>query len=227
MRIARNSTLFLVFVGLVFTSSASAQFGGLGKKKDDGGGGGGKSQAATELQQETLVKNFVAAQGSLLEAQSLVAGALGLKKQKDKLDAERDALGKGNVNTKILKKSSGVTAGAEKAIQKRIDSGAVLSDEGKKLMAKSLVPYAKGVVGVTKLVGDAKTLAEGIQAQIKSAGVMGAMKVKKKFDVGLYVAPKVPKLSGDLVKQLGSMIAFAKKNGVGVPKEATDAISFP
>ena len=84
--------------------------------------------------------------------------------------------------------------------------------------------YALAIAGVAGMVNDAKTLADGIQGQIKSAGMMGAMKVKKAFDVGLYIAPKVPGLAAGMTKQLASMVSFAKKNGVTVPKDASDLI---
>jgi hypothetical protein len=211
-----------ILLAFIAVAPATGQFSGFEKK--DAGSGGGASKADVELQQEQLVKKFVGAQRNLLQAQALVAEALGLKGDKEKLDAERDALSKGNVDKKALKKSVRLTKDAQKAIDKKTAEGKALSDTGKKLMAKSLVPYAKSVAGVTGMVGDAKTLADGIQAQIKAAGAMGAMKVKKAFDVGLYVAPKVPGLAAGMTKQLGSMVSYAKKNGVRVPKEATDLI---
>ena len=223
MRTGRLVSMLFVGVALVFAGTAEAQFGGLGKKKEEKGGGGA-SQADVELQQEKLVNSFVTAQQNLLEAQSLVAEALGLKEEKEKLDVERKSLSSGNVDKKALKKTVGLTENAQKAIQKKMDAGEALSAEGKTLIAKSLVPYAKSVAGVAAMVDDAKNLADGIQAQIKSAGMMGAMKVKKAFDVGLYIAPKVPGFATGMVKQLGSMVSFAKKNGVKVPKDASDLI---
>lgn len=222
MKSKTYARLFAVLIAMLVANPALAQFGGLGKKKE--AKGGGASQADVEVQQEALVKSFVGAQQNLLEAQSLVAEALGLKAEKDKLDAERDALGKGNVNKKSLKKTVGLTENAQKAIKKKMEAGESLSDEGKVLLGKSLVPYAKSVAGVAAMVSDAQNLAKGIQAQVKAAGFSGAMKVKKTFDVGLYIAPKVPGLATGMVKQLGSMVSFAKKNGVDVPKEASDLI---
>ncbi len=225
MRIIRNRTIasaLIVGLAVVLGGTAEAQFGDFGKKKE--AKGGGASQADVELQQERLVKSFVGAQQNLLEAQSLVAEALGLKEEKDKDEDERGVVGQGNVDKKALKKTVGLTENAQKAIQKKMDAGEALSAEGKTLIAQSLVPYAKSVAGVVAMVDDAKNLADGIQAQIKSAGMTGAMKVKKAFDVGLYVAPKVPGFATGMVKQLGSMVSFAKKNGVKVPKEASDLI---
>ncbi len=213
----------VISLALAAASPAAAQFGGLGKKKE-AKSGGGASQADVEVQQEKLVKSFVASQENLLEAQSLVADALGLKGEKEKLDAERKALGSGSADKKSLKRSVGLSEDAQDAIDKKMEAGEALSDSGKKLIAKSLVPYAKSVAGVVDMVNDAKTLADGIQGQIKSAGMMGAMKVKKTFDVGLYIAPKVPGLAAGMTKQLTSMVSFAKKNGVKVPKEASDLI---
>lgn len=213
----------VISLALAAASPAAAQFGGLGKKKE-AESGGGASQADVEVQQQKLVKSFVASQENLLEAQSLVADALGLKGEKEKLDAERKALGSGSADKKSLKRSVGLSEDAQDAIDKKMEAGEALSDSGKKLIAKSLVPYAKSVAGVVDMVNDAKTLADGIQGQIKSAGMMGAMKVKKAFDVGLYIAPKVPGLAAGMTKQLTSMVSFAKKNGVKVPKEASDLI---
>lgn len=210
-------------LALMASSPAVAQFGGFGKKTEEKSGGGA-SQADVEVQQEKLVKSFVASQESLLQAQSLIAEALGLKGEKEKLDAERKALGSGSADKKSLKRSVGLSEDAQETIQKKMDAGEALSDSGKKLIAKSLVPYSISVAGVAGMVIDAKTLASDIQGQVKSAGMAGAMKVKKAFDVGLYIAPKVPGLAAGMTKQLASMVSFAKKNGVKVPKEASDLI---
>jgi len=212
----------VVSLALMVASPAAAQFGGFGKKKEEKGGGA--SQADVEVQQEKLVKSFVASQENLLQAQSLVAEALGLKAEKEKLDAERKALGSGSADKKSLKRSVGLSEDAQEAIQKKMKAGDALSDSGKKLIAQSLVPYAKSVAGVTDMVNEAQALVDGIQGQVKAAGMTGAMKVKKTFDVGLYIAPKVPGLAAGMTKQLASTVSFAKKNGVKVPKEASDLI---
>ena len=213
----------VVSLALMAASPAAAQFGGFGKKKEEKSGGGA-SQADVEVQQEKLVKSFVASQENLLQAQSLVADALGLKGEKEKLDAERKALGSGSADKKSLKRSVGLSEDVQKDIQERMDKGEALSDSGKKLIAQSLIPYSKSVAGVAGMVNDAKSLADGIQGQVKAAGMMGAMKVKKTFDVGLYIAPKVPGLAAGMTKQLASIVKFAKKNGVDIPSEATDLI---
>lgn len=223
MNRSRILLAILVIVMVAVAGTSSAQFGDLMKKKDSGGESGA-SQTDVEAQQTQLVKRFVGAQEDLIDAQSLIADALGLKKEKEKLETEGKALGKGNVDKSSLQKSVAVTENANKAIQKKIDEGATLSDEGKALLGKSLIPYAKSVTGTAGMVGDAKNLATGIQAQIKAAGMMGAMKVKKAFDVGLYLAPKIPTLAGGQLSQLKKMIDFARKTGVKIPKDVNDAI---
>jgi len=208
-----------VSLALLLSTPAAAQFGGFGKKKEDSGGGA--SQADVELQQENLVKSFAGAQVNLMEAQSLLAEALGLKELKETLDAERDAFGKGNVDKKALKKSTGTTKDAQKKINEKMKEADELSDESKALLAQSMVPYAQSVGGVVAMVQDATNLANGIQAQIKSAGMMGAMKVKKTFDVGLYLAPKVPGFAKDMTLQLKDVVSYAKSNRVEIPADAS------
>jgi hypothetical protein len=217
--------LLAVLVSLMVAAAgtSSAQFGSLMKKKDSGGGIGA-SQGDVEAQQSQLVKRFVGAQEDLIDAQSLIADALGLKEEKEKLDTEAKALGTGNVDKSSLQKSVTLTENANKAIQKKIDEGATLSDKGKVLLGKSLVPYAKSVTGTGGMVADAKILADGIQGQIKAAGMTGAMKIKKAFDVGLYLAPKIPTFAGGQLSQLKKMIDFARKAGVKIPKDVNDAI---
>ncbi len=97
-----------------------------------------------------------------------------------------------------------------------------LSAEGKKLVAQSLVPYAQSVASTAAMVIDAKNLAEGIHAQVKAAGFAGAMKVKKTFEVGLYLAPKIPGLSGGQLTQIKKIIDYARKNGLKVDKNASE-----
>ena len=52
--------------------------------------------------------------------------------------------------------------------------------------------------------------------------MMGAMKVKKTFEVGLYLAPKIPGLSGGQLTQIKKMIDYARKNGLPIDKEVSD-----
>jgi hypothetical protein len=65
--------------------------------------------------------------------------------------------------------------------------------------------------------------------EIQAAGLMGAAKLKKKLDAGLYVAPKIPGLIGTTAKNAKGLITYGKKNKILDPDdqsgEALGAIS--
>jgi len=206
------------FVALL-AAPASSQFGGLMKKKESGGGA---SKADVELQQEKLVKSFLLAQKKLHHAQRLILEAGG--KKDEAIEAQEDAdTYSGKDQSKDLVER---TVNRSKENQKQIDELDLktleLSAEGKKLVAQSLVPYAQSVASTAAMVIDAKSLAEGIKAQLKAAGFAGAMKVKKTFDVGLYLAPKIPGLSGGQLTQIKKMIDYARKHGLPIDEKVAD-----
>ena len=220
-------TVMVAAVATLSAAPAFAQFGDLMKKKDGGGSDSGTSQKDVELQQEQLVKRYIAAQSELSHAQSLMLGALGAKKKSAEAEAVAKDLAGEAMSKKVMEKSSQNTAENTKEINKLKGETVEFSAEAKAQFGKSLIPYAKSVANTAAMVGDAKNLATGIQAQIKAAGMMGAMKVKKTFDMGLYLAPKIPKLSGGQIAQLGDLVEFAKKHGIKVDDSVTASAKIP
>jgi len=214
----RKGTVFAISAAVMAFGSTpvSAQFGDLMNKVAGSESEAGVSQRDVEAQQEQLIGRFMDAQNELSTAQHLMLSALGSKEAAAAAEAEAADLKGKSMSKKLIKEKIQSTEDNQKKINELAKDNAELSVEGKKLFAQSLIPYAASVANTAGMVQAAMGLADGIQAQLKAAGMMGAMKVKKSFDIGLYLAPKIPGLSGGQIKQLGSMVSFARKNGVEI-----------
>ena len=215
----------LVLSGLVLVLavgvSATALAGWKDKLKLPAASTGG-STAGVEAEQTALVKSFSISQSSLVEAQILIAEALGLKESRDALEAVSATMGKGNTEPSkdAIKKSIQTTNEANENISKMIKEGATLDAAGKKKLAQSFAPYAVSLAAGGTMVPEAFALAKVIEEEVKSASIMSVLGIKKTFDVGLYLAPRIPGHFANQGEQLQSVMAFARNNNVEIPSEA-------
>ena len=93
-------------------------------------------------------------------------------------------------------------------------SSSELDEDGKKELRKSYVPLAKGTYAMTKLGEAAKDWSKSAKDEIKSAGAMGAIKLKKKLSAGLYIVKTTPKIIKNWADTSKSLIAFGKEQGI-------------
>lgn len=171
------------------------------------------SQVDASLLQDALVRDYVASSSNISMAQEKLLEAYGQKELAAKLQTLREEVltADEKPSKQDLKRQAELAAEANSVIEESIEREAELTEEGKALYAEAIPYMVKGAVGISKLSKGASDFADNAQDEIKAAGMMGAAKVKSKLDVGLYVAPKIPKLIGSTMKTSKMLISYGKK----------------
>ena len=174
-----------------------------------------ESGPSAEVAQEALVKDYSSAAVSVLRAQQNFLAAFGKKDEAAKAEAVATKLESSDKPSKQdLADAKAISDEANEQINELTSEESDFSEEGKAYY-RAAIPYmAKGVQGLVKLANTAKNFIDNAQSEIKSAGMMGAVKLKKKLDAGLYVAPKIPSLIGDTTKNFKSLVSYGKKNKI-------------
>lgn len=195
--------------------------------------GGGKEESKSSgasvddvaAQQEALVQKYVSASKNVNEAQLKIAKALDLKGEVAGLEDTANVLGSGSVqDADAIEKISETSARADKAISKKIEEGADLSDESKKELAASLLPYAMGLKEAKSMSDEFKPFLSSAMDAISNASMTQKMSAKKKLAAGMYVAKNTPGLVKNLLTTSQKLLSYAKSQNAEVPKEATDAL---
>lgn len=178
--------------------------------------GGGKSSSASSGdltgQQETLVRNYVAAGKDVLTANGHLADALDIKAKVVNANATSDSLAAKDVEAQ----DKAISADAA-ALSEAIKSGATLKDsEAKAKYAKGLLSLATGVKKYLDLRKDAQGFASGLS---------GASPLQiGKLQAGAYVAKNLPTSVTNVTTVLKNAVEFGKSNGVEIPKDATSLL---
>jgi len=202
-------------------------FAGFGKLKVPGLG---KAEPAASTSadagglQDALVRDYLTANSSILTGQRLLLEAFGKKKDLAKNEQKQADLS-GKASKQELERQIAITEDAQEAIDAAMEENIELTEEGKKLY-KEAIPYmVQGAVGIGKLGKTASEFLDSSTNEIKSAGLMGAAKLKTKLGAGLYVAPKVPGLIGTTAKNAKGLITYGKKNKILDPDDqSADAL---
>jgi hypothetical protein len=177
--------------------------------------------------QDGLVKQYKKAAMNVSVAQQMFASALGLKKVAAAADAEAEALESGAVvDEDSMERTSEKTSSANKAILAKLESSEELSKEAKKKFAKAFVPYFIGLVETSKISDAAADFIEGATDTISSASFTDKLSVTKKLSPGMYVAREVPGFGVSLYDSSKTLIAFAESQGIDVPDDVLDEVSF-
>lgn len=214
----------LMAVLFVFTSASA--FGGFGLPKLGGKEKKGSSISKEDVigQQKELIKKYVGYSLKIIDAQKLMLKAFGFKEEAAALETETKQFGSGNVSSKEIKKVKSKSDETQELIDKQIEEGKALSDEGKKYYAQSLPHYIQGVLLAKEAVPVAKNCVEGAKEVISNGSLMEKLKLKKTFDVVLYLAPKVGPDLKNLITTGSKYITYAKKNDIDVPKDTNKAL---
>jgi hypothetical protein len=173
--------------------------------------------------QDQLVKSFVASQSEVLNAQSLLAQAYGLKDQAAACDAQQKALASGGTDADALQKTIDVSNSANDAIAAQQAKQATLTAEEKQYYAQSLPHFAKGVLGTRDLVVQAEKFTA--TAKNSMSGLSGMTTGLAKLKAGAYVAKSTPSYSKSLFDVFRKTVTIGQSNGVKVPSDATDALA--
>ena len=210
-----------LLAGMVLLLTVTVSLGGLSLAE-----AGSVSADDAIATQDILVQKYMTASGKITESQILMAEAFGLKEEKEKLESLQAAYASGNVADKnAIKKQRAVTDSVNKEINKKMEEGAELSAESKKLYAKSLVPYSLGVALFKEsVVPEAEKSVDDAKNVIANGSLVDKLKLTKKLGTIFYLAPKVVPELKSLLSGASKYITYAKKNNITVPKDATDSL---
>ena len=213
----RNLYFTLFFSALIaFSGEAFAQFGGL--KNQLSGALGGNSTASSEAasaakSQDALANRFSKALFNIVAAQEKFALAFGMAEEAAELEAQKNLLA-GSPSKDDYKRALAVSSAANEKITEATATQATLGVEGKTKYVEALPLYAKGTYNLVKLGPEASKWLKSAQSEIKGAGVMGLASLKKKLDVGLFIAPKVPGLIKNFTSASGKLVSYGKSNDI-------------
>lgn len=200
----------MIVLALSVPTASFAQLGGLlGMAKPSSNANAGADLGA---QQDSLVRNYVAAGKDVLAANGHFGAALGIKAQAVNAEATSDSL-----SAKHVEEQDKAISESTAAVSAALSAGAALKD------TEAKATYAKGLV--TMISGMHKYVAMRNDVQGFSSSLSGASPMQlPKLQAGAYVAKTLPTSVSNLSTVLKSAIDFARSNGVEVPEDATSVL---
>lgn len=194
---------------------SSAQFGNVGSALGKLTGSKSSSENAgadSGVQQDQLIRGYVAAGKEVLTANSQIASALGIQAQAVNASATSDTFSASEIEAQ----DKAISANSA-AISEALKSGATLKD------SQAKAQYAQGLVSLTK--GVKKYVDMGKDAKGFASGVSGVSPLQLgKLQSGMYIVQNLPSGVSNLSGVLKSAVDFARTNGVEVPKDATSLL---
>lgn len=199
-----------VAIGLGTPLTSHAQLGGLlGSTKPGASNSGGADLVG---QQDSLVRNYVAAGNDVVAANDQMARAMGIKTEVINLAATGDAVTVSNLESRDKAMGQNVSL-----VNEGLKSKGQLKDaEAKANFAKGLVLLVSGVKKYTDMRKDVQAFSSGLSS-------VSPMQIGK-LSSGAYVVKTLPTNMTNLTSVLNNAIDFAKNNGVEVPKDATSLL---
>ncbi len=180
---------------------------------------GGSSASTTNLsgQQTTLVKNFIAANVDVLQANAKMSEALGLKATAADAQAVVQQLSSGStVDKDSASKAATAVGDTGGAIAAKLAEKPVLDAAAKAIYTQGLLNLAQGVVKYVGLGKDVSSMGDGLKsAPLTQLPSLGAAS---------YVVTKFPTSTTEVMKALKNAVDFAKSNDIEVPAEATSLL---
>ena len=180
-------------------------------------GGSSASTANLSGQQTTLVKNFIAANVDVLQANAKMSEALGLKATAADAQAVVQQLSSGStVDKDSASKAATAVGDTGGAIAAKLAEKPVLDAAAKAIYTQGLLNLAKGVVKYVGLGKDVSSMGDGLKsAPLTQLPSLGAAS---------YVVTKFPTSTTEVMKALKNAVDFAKSNDIAVPAEATSLL---
>ncbi|MEY4562738.1 MAG: hypothetical protein RLZZ618_2015 [Pseudomonadota bacterium] len=197
--------------------AAVAQF----KVPSFGGGGGNTSSGGdASAQQDQLVSAYVGADKEVLNAQSKMAEAVGLKERAASLNAASQALSQGATKDSLEASETMQSEAAQEIQAKLNDSNTKLDSAGKKKFSEALGALAKGIQKYSKL----REPIQAFQAAVTGGGAAGMLTAATKLGAGKYIVTSTPGHVKNLTGTLSTAVAYAKNHDIPVPAEATSLL---
>ncbi len=208
------STLFALGV----STAAQAQFGMPAIPGVKSLSGSGNAAPAGDLtgQQDALVRGYVAANKDVLNANSLMADALGLKTAAATSAATSASLTEGATKD-ALEESNKAVAASTSAVAAEMAKKPVLDANAKALYGKGLVLLA---TGVAKFTGVGKNVS-AMGSSLKTASPLQLPKLQS----AVYVVSNFPDSMGNVTGALKNAVSFAQSQDIPVPADANAALS--
>ncbi len=202
-------------LALGVSTAAQAQFSlpSIPGVKSLGGSGGG----AVDLsgQQDGLVRGYVAANKDVLDANSLMASALGLKQDAATSAATSAALTDGATKDTIDNAAKAVAASTT-AVAAEMAKKPVLDAQSKALYSKGLLML---VSGVGKFTGVGKNVSN-MGSSLKSVSPLQLPKLQS----AVYIVSNFPTSMSNVGGALQNAISFAQSQDIPVPASANDVL---
>lgn len=206
--------LSVVGATVVAPSVANAQFAlpslpGMGKSS---------AGATADLggQQDQLVRGYVAANKDVLNANSKMAEALGLKDASAASKATADSLTEGATKDNLDAANKEVSATTD-AVAVELKKGPQLDAAAKATFGAGLLSLATGVTKYVGLGGNVKSMA----TNLSSASPLQLPKLQS----AAFVVSKFPSSLSSVSSALKNAIAFAQSHDIPVPADATKALA--
>lgn len=223
----RNITAFLrtviavsVAIALAASQPVFAGFG-IGSLTLPKSAGGSSSEILS--QQTQLIRDFSGSQLEVLRAQGLLAKAFDDKTEAAKLAADEQALSQG-ASASDIEKAMTDSSSVNAKIKAQMDTGAVLSTQGKQLYVQSLPHYANGLEKAVAMRPEFPKFLSGAESAIASASVMEKLSLRNKLSDGVYIAKNAPGYITNLQSTTSDILSYAKKENIPVPKDVTSLI---
>lgn len=166
--------------------------------------------------QDQLVKQYVSASKSVLDGNSKMADALGLKEVAAKLRASGEALGEGSTKGSISDMNKVSSEGATN-IAEKLKNTVAMDAESKAKFSSGMVSLA---LGMGKYVG-MKGPFDSFQKGLSTASPM----MLPKLASGAYIVSSLPGNVQNLGTALSSAISFAKSQNIEVPANVNDVLA--
>ncbi|MDB5876873.1 MAG: hypothetical protein JWQ41_287 [Variovorax sp.] len=214
LQTAIASAIASTILALGVSSAAQAQFS-LPSVPGIKGLGGSTSGGDIVGQQDGLVRGYVAANKDVLDANSLMANALGLKTEAATSAATSAALTEGATKDAI-EESNKVVATSTNAVAAEMAKKPVLDAKSKALYGKGLILLASGV---TKFAGVGKNVST-MGSSLKSVSPLQLPKLQS----AVYIVSNFPDSMTNVSGALKNAVSFAQSQDIPVPTDANDAL---
>lgn len=194
------------------------------------------------LEQERIMRRYVAASALIGDAQELMAIALDLKSQAIAIREKADALSANSaIDRKAVNSFTKVSKKTNERIRKTLRKNKSLSEDDRIKFTEGLVFYAGAVKKTRGVIKEAEPFAQTIAVKASESVETASEKFRQRryleilevfkenettrqFATGLTVAKSMPGLLVSHGKTLNSAREYMKVNGIEMPPQATLAL---
>lgn len=169
------------------------------------------NEASAEVAQVQIVRKFDGALTGLIQAQALLRRAFDIADESAAKGTDAEALGLENCEDQdCLEAKIGMSERNQVEINKALQEGRELDEEGKQAYGDALPLYARATIDMGRLVPEVGQWSKTAQQEMKDAGIRNARAVRKTLSVGMYVAKQAPALAKTFSSTTKSVVTYGK-----------------